>query len=108
LLRLIANIGSEFSYAIVRQDIKLTCSSNAAGSYDSQPWQQKIIAQVTKEIQSRLSWIGVDWAEEHRPEEAGDDLAARSVRVLDYACGPGTVSRVSMIHLLRATVCPIH
>ncbi|KAI9871955.1 MAG: hypothetical protein M1830_002227 [Pleopsidium flavum] len=66
---------------------------NAAGSYDSQPWQQKLIAQVTEEIQSRLEWIGVDWVKQHRSERAGGDQAAKSVRVLDYACGPGTVSR---------------
>lgn len=80
--------------------ISITRCSTAAGTYDSQPWQQKIVAQVSKEIQTRVDWIGVDWAKE---PQSGNGPPAKSARVLDYACGPGMVSRVSMMELSGIT-----
>jgi SAM-dependent methyltransferase len=38
---------------------------------------------------SNLDWIGVDFVD---PSVGFEDAAARQVRVLDYACGPGTMT----------------
>ncbi|KAK4987545.1 hypothetical protein LTR50_004578 [Elasticomyces elasticus] len=62
-----------------------------ANSYDTEPWQQKLSAQLTQAIQDRLDWLGVDWA---TPEKKGKD-----VRLLDYACGTGLVSRALGTHV---------
>lgn len=53
---------------------------------------------MTKEIQSRLEWIGVDWVKEQQSENTENHHPAKKVRVLDYACGPGMVSRVGTLH----------
>lgn len=70
----------------------------------------KHIKSLIEEIQSRRKWIGVDWVEddETSDEEDGDDAGASSkdadakssqnpgpktVKVLDYACGTGLVTR---------------
>lgn len=45
------------------------------------------MAQHTQELQDRRKWIGVDWL-----SESNSSPPAHEVRVLDYACGPGTVS----------------
>ena len=76
----------------------LTHDSEAARSYDSKPWQQEMLAQVTREILSHLEWIGVDWVKEQQPENTGKDHPTKTVRVLDYACGPGTVTRVGTLN----------
>ncbi|KAK3943976.1 S-adenosyl-L-methionine-dependent methyltransferase [Diplogelasinospora grovesii] len=63
--------------------------NNEAASYDSK--HEKTLNQLMEELRSRLDFIGVDWAEEDH-----DDLetsARRPVRLLDYACGTGLVSR---------------
>jgi hypothetical protein len=71
------------------------------------------------EIQDRLEWIGVDFLDSDDEDEEDDELAdaderantnsgvgdqntmeKKSVRFLDYACGTGTVSRVSFNHQL--------
>lgn len=46
------------------------------------------LARLESEIKIRRDWLGVNWVDEN----SGSD---RTVKVLDYACGPGTVSRVS-------------
>lgn len=54
--------------------------------------------QVTAEIQARLDWIGVDWIEDSPGNEASEspkEAPKKEVRLLDYACGTGLVSRVS-------------
>ncbi|KAK4909373.1 hypothetical protein LTR28_000185, partial [Elasticomyces elasticus] len=62
-----------------------------ANRYDTEPWQQKVNAQLTKAIQDRLDWLGVDWATPEKQE--------RDVRLLDYACGTGLVSRALGTHV---------
>ena len=59
---------------------------------------QKTIQQIIDEIQARRDWIGVDWVEDtsENEDESGTvtkDLK-KTVRLLDYACGTGLVSRV--------------
>lgn len=70
-----------------------------------------------EEIRSRLDWIGVDFIDESENDDGGESDGKRDgdadgqpavtnndatkkekkeVRLLDYACGPGMVSRVSL------------
>ena len=72
--------------------------SNAAATYDDQPWARAMLEQLSGEIRSRLDWIGVNWVER---KDGGEALTAESpiqkighVRMLDYACGPGMASAV--------------
>jgi hypothetical protein len=65
----------------------------ASKTYNTQ--FSKTIEQVIDEIQARKDWIGVDWVEEDDDEgEESSAAAKRTVRLLDYACGTGLVSRV--------------
>lgn len=48
-------------------------------------------------IRSNLNWIGVD-SLDHATASENDGLSARRVRILDYACGPGTVTTVLQGH----------
>lgn len=43
-----------------------------------------MLEQANEMIQKHVNWLGVDWSK-------------GSIRVLDYACGPGTVTEV--IHI---------
>ncbi|KAI0476435.1 S-adenosyl-L-methionine-dependent methyltransferase [Xylariaceae sp. FL0804] len=76
-----------------------------AARYDQK--HQKLNERLTREIQARLDFIGVDWASDdddddnnNNNNEDGDGLAPagprqprREVRLLDYACGTGMISR---------------
>ncbi|KAK6857013.1 S-adenosyl-L-methionine-dependent methyltransferase [Apiospora arundinis] len=74
--------------------------NNEASNYDSK--FQKTIQQLTEAIQERLDFIGVDWVVD---EDDGNDqgstsggtatasVPSREVRLLDYACGTGLMSR---------------
>ncbi|KAK2757698.1 hypothetical protein FQN54_004667 [Arachnomyces sp. PD_36] len=44
------------------------------------------LARLETEVKARRDWLGVNWVDDN----TGSD---RTVKVLDYACGPGTVSR---------------
>ncbi|KAI9786716.1 MAG: hypothetical protein M1816_007857 [Peltula sp. TS41687] len=69
--------------------------SDYAASYENQD-QQKAAVKLTNDLHTHKEWIGVDWIEEENNgsgNEAAAAAASRSVRVLDYACGPGMVSR---------------
>ncbi|KAK7972730.1 methyltransferase domain-containing protein [Apiospora saccharicola] len=75
--------------------------NNEASNYDSK--FQKTIQQLTEAIQERLDFIGVDWVADEDDDAVEDDAAAeevgdraspsREVRLLDYACGTGLMSR---------------
>ena len=72
--------------------------STAAATYDDKPWQQAIAEQITKEIRSRLDWIGLQGTDKEGSEVVEKKLHGldgTQVRMLDYACGPGMASRVS-------------
>ncbi|KAI0172416.1 S-adenosyl-L-methionine-dependent methyltransferase [Hypoxylon sp. FL1284] len=82
-----------------------------ASTYDSK--HGKLNERLTEEIQARLDWIGVDWAnadsdddssgteDKARPDENADGAkkshkpgqSKREVRLLDYACGTGMMTR---------------
>ncbi|KAF2659386.1 S-adenosyl-L-methionine-dependent methyltransferase [Lophiostoma macrostomum CBS 122681] len=57
-------------------------------SYDSKPWFAKVNQQVTEELQSRLDWLGIPLA---NVDSVSNN---RQVKLLDYACGPGIMSRI--------------
>ncbi|KAI1141025.1 S-adenosyl-L-methionine-dependent methyltransferase [Hypoxylon sp. FL0543] len=77
------------------------CSEEAA-TYDSK--HGKLNERLTKEIQARLDWIGVNWASTDTDSDESDDESKpaevpkpfqrrREVRLLDYACGTGMMSK---------------
>lgn len=68
-----------------------------------------------KRIQERRDFIGVQWVEDDDDDETSDEegvisdgkrkekpgeATARSVRLLDYACGTGAMSRVRCVILV--------
>ncbi|KAK1518880.1 methyltransferase domain-containing protein [Colletotrichum costaricense] len=70
-----------------------------AAEYDTK--YEKTILQLEKEIRKRKDFIGADWVidddddDDSESESAAQLMAAngRSVRLLDYACGTGLISR---------------
>lgn len=69
-----------------------------ASSYDAK--HEKATGEIARRIESRLDFIGVDWVEDDDSEEEDESKAGktskREVRLLDYACGTGSMSRVSL------------
>ncbi|KAK5626913.1 hypothetical protein RRF57_002628 [Xylaria bambusicola] len=71
-------------------------NSEEAASYDDK--HRKLNERLTRELQARLDFIGVDWAsdDEDSDTEQGKDIerkSTREVKLLDYACGTGMMSR---------------
>lgn len=71
--------------------------SNEAAEYDAK--HEKATAEIARRIEARRGFIGVEWIEDDSSDDEGgstnDTTPARDVRVLDYACGTGSMSRVS-------------
>ncbi|KAF2970533.1 hypothetical protein GQX73_g3078 [Xylaria multiplex] len=70
--------------------------SEQAASYDDK--HRKLNERLTRELQARLDFIGVDWAsDDEDSDEEGEQgdrkKPRREVRLLDYACGTGMMSR---------------
>ncbi|RNJ60882.1 hypothetical protein D7B24_004970 [Verticillium nonalfalfae] len=70
---------------------------------------EKTISQLVKEIQKRRDFIGIDWVQEDSDDEDdnGDTTessvgAGKTVKLLDYACGTGLVSRGLSANEMRA------
>ncbi|KAH8166405.1 hypothetical protein CIB48_g1878 [Xylaria polymorpha] len=78
-------------------DINRSIFNDEAASYDDK--HRKLNERLTRELQARLDFIGVDWAsddEDSNEEGENDDnkkKPRREVRLLDYACGTGMMSR---------------
>ncbi|KAG0651262.1 putative methyltransferase [Hyphodiscus hymeniophilus] len=70
--------------------------NNSASTYNSK--FSKTILQIIEEIQVRRDWIGIDWIDE---EDESNSL--NNVRLLDYACGTGLVSRALAPYITSAT-----
>ncbi|EXJ80561.1 hypothetical protein A1O1_08707 [Capronia coronata CBS 617.96] len=71
--------------------------NKSAASYTAEQWQKDFLNKITAFIQQHIDWIGVDFVDPSTVFEtkAGletDSHAAKQVRVLDYACGPGSVT----------------
>lgn len=66
-----------------------------ASSYESK--HGKTIEQLIEHIQDRLDFIGADWVDDDDDDDDDQGNASgsqtKSVRVLDYACGTGLISR---------------
>ncbi|KAK4161447.1 methyltransferase [Cladorrhinum sp. PSN259] len=72
--------------------------NNEAQTYDTK--HAKTLDNVIKEIRARLDFIGVEWVDDEEEEDGEEgkrgekkDGPERQVRLLDYACGTGVVSR---------------
>ena len=63
--------------------------SGMASKYDGLDWQKNLNSLVMKETRDRLDWLGVDWIK--------DGEKGKEVRLLDYACGTGLMSRVCYV-----------
>ena len=64
--------------------------SNEAASYDQK--HGETLDQLVEEMRAKLDFIGVNWVGEDEDEDG--DAPKRRVKILDYACGTGWVSRV--------------
>jgi hypothetical protein len=64
--------------------------SKEASTYDSK--HERGLGQILDHIRGRLDFIGVDWVDDD--DDDAEDDPDKSVRLLDYACGTGNVSRV--------------
>ncbi|KAI5198428.1 S-adenosyl-L-methionine-dependent methyltransferase [Aureobasidium subglaciale] len=64
-----------------------------AKDYDAKPWQKKIASQVAEALTCHASWLGAKWASAEN----------RECRLLDYACGTGSVTRALSTHITHAT-----
>lgn len=79
----------------------LIVHSENAASYNTR--FEKTIQQIIEEIIARKDWIGVNWSEETSDDESANTTSTepkKPVRLLDYACGTGLVSRVRFFHQL--------
>ncbi|KAI0162228.1 S-adenosyl-L-methionine-dependent methyltransferase [Xylariaceae sp. FL1272] len=67
--------------------------NDEAAEYDNK--HRKLTERITRELQSRLELIGVEWILDDSDEEVetDNDETTREVRLLDYACGTGAMSR---------------
>ncbi|KAF2017429.1 S-adenosyl-L-methionine-dependent methyltransferase [Aaosphaeria arxii CBS 175.79] len=58
-----------------------------ADAYDSKPWFAKVNNQTTAFIHEHLDWVGLPFTEVSGSSSNG-------ISLLDYACGPGLMSRI--------------
>ncbi|KAI6443105.1 hypothetical protein MCOR22_005539 [Pyricularia oryzae] len=56
-----------------------------AATYETDPKWEKSMAQLIAAVEERRDFIGVNWVRKGESD--------RTVRMIDYACGPGTISR---------------
>jgi SAM-dependent methyltransferase len=74
-------------------------SSKSAATYASEPWQKDLINKFHEFLLAHLSWLGVPFIDPSTTFEATPSTTpAHPVRVLDYACGPGTVTAILAGH----------
>lgn len=59
--------------------------SDLASTYNTKAWQVRISQQVSEALQARKDWLGARWTASEDPN--------REVRLLDYACGTGAVTK---------------
>ncbi|KAJ2975174.1 hypothetical protein NUW58_g8432 [Xylaria curta] len=78
-----------------------------AAKYDDK--HRKLNDRLTRELQARLDFIGVDWAsDDEGSDNEGEDgghekKPRREVRLLDYACGTGMMSRALAPYTTQCT-----
>lgn len=78
--------------------MELTAVSDEAANYDSK--HEKSLRQLTEAIHAKLEFIGAEWVDgededdDDGPENEKTDSDPKRLRLLDYACGTGMISRV--------------
>ncbi|KAK3996290.1 S-adenosyl-L-methionine-dependent methyltransferase [Cladorrhinum sp. PSN332] len=68
--------------------------NNEAQTYDAK--HAKTLDHIIEEVRARLDFIGADWVDEGESDEETDGKESKpksQVRLLDYACGTGVLSR---------------
>jgi SAM-dependent methyltransferase len=68
-----------------------------ASTYSSLPWQKAMLNSIHAFVLPNLAWLGVPFAS---PSESFENAPrpAQPIRVLDYACGPGTITDILYSH----------
>ncbi|KAH8193516.1 hypothetical protein TruAng_012318 [Truncatella angustata] len=78
---------------------KSNALSDQAAQYDTK--HEKSLQQLTEAIQSKLDFIGADWVDDDDDDDDdGQTDSSKQVRLLDYACGTGMISRVRFDQLI--------
>jgi len=72
-------------------NLNRTYFDNEAASYDQK--HGEALDQLIEEMRAKLDFIGVNWVGEDEDEDGDGDAPERRVKILDYACGTGLVSR---------------
>ncbi|KAJ4386186.1 hypothetical protein N0V93_009079 [Gnomoniopsis smithogilvyi] len=78
-------------------DLNRAHFDNEASRYDAK--HEQATEEIAQRIKGKLDFLGVDWVEDGSSEEEdedgkGDGKPERQVRLLDYACGTGSMSRI--------------
>ncbi|EMC94834.1 hypothetical protein BAUCODRAFT_563881 [Baudoinia panamericana UAMH 10762] len=60
--------------------------NDLSATYNAKPWQHKLSQQVSDALQARRDWLGIQWAQSNNKYD-------RDVKLLDYACGTGAITR---------------
>jgi SAM-dependent methyltransferase len=68
-----------------------------ATSYDVEQWQKDFLNAIHSFLLENISWIGVDFIDPSSSFEK-NSKPEKAVRVLDYACGPGTITNILYSH----------
>lgn len=70
-----------------------------ATSYSSQPWQKAMLNAIHAFVLHRLTWLDVPFvAPSASFENENAHKPTNPIRVLDYACGPGTITDILYSH----------
>ncbi|EGP88280.1 uncharacterized protein MYCGRDRAFT_92754 [Zymoseptoria tritici IPO323] len=64
-----------------------------SSTYNSQPWQKAISSQIGNALLAQKEWMGVPWI------LPTDEPGRRDIRLLDYACGTGSITQVLGPHV---------
>ncbi|KAJ4989265.1 methyltransferase domain-containing protein [Stagonosporopsis vannaccii] len=62
-------------------------------TYDSKPWFATVNTQVADELRAQLDWIGIPFANTMPASSNPSASGSPEVRLLDYACGTGLMTR---------------
>ena len=79
--------------------ILLNLCSKTASTYAKEQWQKDMINKVHSFLLANLAWTGVDFIDPSTSFEKPNSVSeTRHLRVLDYACGPGTMTNILAGH----------